>query len=275
MDIRTIDWNEAWQDIKTRPLESTQAADYWDHRAADFSQVSSTSPYVEQFMQLLSVQPDWRILDVGCASGTLALPLASRVRQVTGLDISSAMLDGLQANCRQQGINNIRTVHASWSDDWATAGIDRHEVAIASRSLVVDDLRAAIEKLIRFATRRVYLSTPVADGPLDRNLFEAIGRPFRCGADYIYVYNLLYQMGLHASLNFITYREDKSYSDRETIFHSLRNKIGHLLPAEEKALQSYIDRVYVRREGHWRRAAPRLIRWAVMGWEIPGQNDSV
>lgn len=268
MDIRTIDWNEVWQDLKNGHLETEQAAHYWNRRATDFLQVDATSPYVEQFLQLLSLQPHWQVLDVGCAAGTLALPLASRVRQVTGLDISQAMLDGLRNSCQRQAIDNIRTVQASWSDDWATAGIEQHEVAIASRSLVVNDLRAAIERLNRFASRRVYLSTPVADGPLDRNLFKAVGRPFRCGADYIVVYNLLYQMGLHATLHFITYREDKIYSGRAAVFHSLSNKIGNLRPAEEMALHSYIDRFYVHRPDGWQRATPRLIRWAVMEWEI-------
>jgi SAM-dependent methyltransferase len=267
MDIRAVDWNKVWKDLKYRPLEGERVANYWNSRAPDFVRNNSTSPYVEQFMRLLSLEPGWRVLDVGCAAGTLAIPLAPRVRQVTGIDISPAMLDGLRSACRRHGLDNIRTVNTSWTDDWEAAGILPHEVTIASRSLIVPDLREAIEKLNRFTTRRVYISTPVGGGPLDHAMFRAIGRPCRFGADYIYVYNLLYQMGLHASLSFITYREDKSYADREAAFSAMKGRLGDLLPQEERALREYIDRSYVRHEDRWCRAVPMVIRWAVMWWD--------
>jgi SAM-dependent methyltransferase len=272
MDICAVDWNKVWKDMKSRPYEADRVVDYWDSRAPVFAQESNTSPYVEQFMRLLSLEAGWRVLDVGCAAGTLALPLAPRVRQVTGIDISPAMLQGLRSACRRHGLDNVRAVNASWTDDWEAADIIPHEVAIASRSLIVPDLRAAIERLNRFATRRVYISTPVGDGPLDHAMFRAIGRSCRFGADYIYVYNLLYQMGLHASLNFITYRENKSYPDKETVFSAMQSRIGDLLPQEETALREYIDQFYVRREDRWRRAVPLVIRWAVMWWDC-GEQD--
>lgn len=272
MDICAVDWNKVWKDMKNRPFEGDRAADYWNSRAPAFAQDSLTSPYVEQFMRLLSLEPGWRVLDVGCAAGTLAIPLAPRVRQVTGIDISPAMLDGLRSACHRYGVDNVRAVNASWTDDWNAAEIMPHEVAIASRSLIVPDLRNAIERLNRFATRRVYISTPVGDGPLDHAMFRAIGRQCRFGADYIYVYNLLYQMGMQANLSFITYRENKSYSGKEHVFTSMQSRIGDLLPQEETALREYIDRSYVCREDRWRRAAPLIIRWAVMWWDR-GEQD--
>jgi SAM-dependent methyltransferase len=272
MDICAVDWNKIWKNMKRRPPEGDRATDYWNSRAPAFAQESRTGPYIEQFMGLLSLDPAWRVLDVGCAAGTLAIPLASRVRQVTGIDISPAMLDGLRSACLRHGIDNIQAVNASWTDDWEAADITPHEVAIASRSLIVPDLRNAIEKLNSFATRRVYISTPVGNGPLDHAMFRAIGRPCRFGADYIYVYNLLYQMGMQANLNFITYRENKSYSDKEHVFTAMRNRIGELLPQEERALREYIDRSYVRREDRWRRATPLIIRWAAMWWDRSEQD---
>jgi SAM-dependent methyltransferase len=267
MNIRAIDWNEAWKRQQSRNFDDGCNRSYWDKRAPSFARSAGNSPYVEQFLQLLELEPDWRVLDVGCAAGTLAIPLATQVRQVTGVDISPVMLDCLQGRCGEQGIDNIRTVHASWGDDWDQAGIIPHEVAIASRSLVVPDLRAAIENLNRFATRRVYISTPAGGGPLDRAMFQAIGRPFRSGADYIYVYNLLYQMGVHANLRFITYQENKTYPDQEAVLKSLRGKIGELLPQEEQTLRDYVERCFVCCQGRWQRAEPRIVRWAVMWWD--------
>jgi SAM-dependent methyltransferase len=273
MDICTIDWNDVWKKQLSRPLDSIQVEEYWDRRAAGFSRPENQGPYIEQFLQLLSLKPDWRVLDVGCGTGTLAVPLAFRVAGITALDISSAMLDRLKTICRQQGIVNIHPIRASWTDDWQEQNIQPHEVVIASRSLIVPDLRRAIETLNRFALHRAYISVPVGNGPFDPDLLQAIGRPCRRGPDYIYVYNLLYQMGLHASISFITYLEDRSFPDLEAATTAAGNKIGDLLPCEETALQQYIVRNFECREGRWQHRSPRTIRWAVMWWDSPGKRS--
>jgi SAM-dependent methyltransferase len=267
MDIRAIDWNEAWKRQQSGVFDDGWNRAYWDKRAPHFAMSREGGPYVERFIELVNPEPQWRVLDVGCGSGTLAVPLASRVREITALDISSVMLDSLRVRCEQHEIDNVAPVRASWTDDWQSLALEPHDVVIASRSLVVSDLRQAIEKLNRFALRRVCISTPAGEGPLDPAMFRAIGRRRRFGADYIYVYNLLYQMGLQANLHFITYRENKSYRDKDSVFTALRCRIGELLPQEEKILREYIDSAFSCRDGRWRRIVPRTVKWAVMWWD--------
>jgi SAM-dependent methyltransferase len=267
MDICAIDWNEAWKEKLTSSFDAIGAEEYWDRRAPAFARPESGGPYVEQFLRLLSLQSDWRVLDVGCGTGALTVPLAPLVGRITALDISSAMLDSLRTACRHQNIRNVHTVRASWTDDWRKLDIEPHEVVIASRSLIVPDLTRAIDTLNRFALHRVYISVPVGDGPLDPALFQAIGRPWRRGPDYIYVYNLLYQMGIHANLAFITYREDKPYPDLMAAMTGLKNRTGDLLPSEEASLKKYIDQTFECRDGRWQLRDARTIRWAVIWWE--------
>ncbi len=266
MDIQAIDWNEVWKNRQTRVYDDEQNQAYWDGRARSFALTTDGGDYVARFLEVVKPEPEYRVLDVGCAAGTLAVQLASRVHQVTALDISPMMLDRLQATCKQRGIQNIQPVQASWTDDWDRLAIEPHDVVIASRSLIVPDLRQAIEKLNRYAIRRVCISTPVGVGPLDPVMFQAIGRPCNFGADYIYVYNLLYQLGINANLHFIAYQENRTYQDKDAVVTAMRHRIGELLPQEERALQEYVDRTFVCREGTWQRVEPHIIRWAVMWW---------
>jgi len=53
-----------------------------------------------------------RVLDFGCGVGRLVLPFARVAEQVTGIDVSPAMVAEAQANCRQAGLGNVRFVHA-------------------------------------------------------------------------------------------------------------------------------------------------------------------
>jgi cyclopropane fatty-acyl-phospholipid synthase-like methyltransferase len=53
-------------------------------------------------------------LDFGCGVGRLVIPLAQVFEHVTGVDISSSMLEVAKQNCSERGINNVDFVR---SDD--------------------------------------------------------------------------------------------------------------------------------------------------------------
>jgi hypothetical protein len=164
------------------------------------------------------------------------------------------------------GINSVRTVHGRWEDDWNELGIGEHDVAIASRSLITEDLQTAVLKLNKAARKRVYISTLVGDGPYDRRMFEALGRELNSGPDYIYVYNLLYGMGIHAGVHFISYRERNSYKSHDDAFAVQKGRLGAMTSREENALKEYFKKHLVARDGKWEMDRCREIRWAVLWW---------
>jgi trans-aconitate methyltransferase len=47
-----------------------------------------------------------RALDFGCGVGRLVLPLAKRVEQVVGVDVSASMIEEARRNCAEAGITN-------------------------------------------------------------------------------------------------------------------------------------------------------------------------
>ena len=64
-------------------------------------------------MDYLDVRPGMHVLDVGCGTGRLAIPLAKRVGpngHVVALDVQPAMLQELEKRAAASGLKNIRTV---------------------------------------------------------------------------------------------------------------------------------------------------------------------
>lgn len=270
--IADIDWNEAWKEVKARRTARGRDRGFWDRRAPSFAKRSEETTYPEQFMEIMDPEPHWTVFDMACGGGTLAVPLAKRVREVTAVDFSEKMLDIVRDKCGGGSISNVRTINARWEDNWEEHGIGIHDVVIASRSLVVDDLRSALSKLDGLARERVYISTIVGDGPFDRRLFEALGRPLIMGPDYIYNYNLLYQMGIHARLAFIVEKSNRAFESHDDAVDSMRWMLDNLSSGEEKRLRSYLERHLVYREGNWRLNYERTIKWAVMWWYKKERN---
>lgn len=263
-----LDWNARWKAAAARRWQRTEKASrYWDRRAPSFGERDLDSAYARAFLQALDPRPGWTVLDMGCGSGALAIPLAASVTRVTAVDFSEGMLRELARCARERGVTNVTTVLGAWEDDWEALGLGVHDVAIASRSLVVEDLEAALRKLDAAARHRVLITSIVGDGPRDRRALEAVGRTFRRGPDYIYVVNLLHQMGIHAAVSFLDTEREWSFASREEARTFYATYLENLDPVEEARLEAYLDRELVPARGRWTLRHPDLIRWALISWE--------
>jgi SAM-dependent methyltransferase len=266
IDIQTIDWNAVCKERKAMRSSPARGPACWNKRAPSFAENAKKTGYAEAFLKIVNPKRSWTVFDMACGAGTLAIPFAKHVKAITAVDFSDKMLDILREQCYQLKIPNIRTINASWEDDWDRAGIGLHDVAIASRSLVLDDLRSAIMKLNSIAKKRVYISTVVDDGPYDRRVFDAIGRELNMGPDYIYNYNLLYQMGIRANIDFITERNHKAYKKRSQLIESMEWMLGNMTPEEEIKLKNYLDKHLVYDAGWWTLDYAKKTTWAVIWW---------
>ncbi len=267
IDVGLIDWNRVWQARNSLRSSPKRGVEFWDGRAASFAEARAETSYADRCLSIMNPQADWTVLDMGCGGGTLAIPLARSVSSVTAVDVSREMLAVVRARCEDEGIGNVTTLQGRWEDDWARLGIGIYDVAIASRSMVGEDLRASVLKLDRAARKGVYIVTVVGDGPYDRRLFDAIGRPLNSGADYIYHYNMLYQMGILANVAFIEESRNRAYDRPEKAYASVRWMFGELDSTEEERLRAYVREHLVIREGCWSFSYDMIIRWAVMWWE--------
>ena len=77
--------------------------DYWNHRAATFTR-TATCDYELWLMRLLALDPADTLLDMGCATGTLAVPLARAGHRVHACDFAEAMLAILNQRAAQESL---------------------------------------------------------------------------------------------------------------------------------------------------------------------------
>ena len=240
MDITKIDWNLLWKQAKSKKTWKSKKATDWNKKALSFAKRTSSSCYIKRFLALLAPRPEWSVLDAGCGPGTLALPLAARIRKVSGLDFSEKMLEILACKADERGLTNITLHHCAWDDDWQAHSIRPHDVAIASRSLAVVDLKAALVKLTAHARSLVAVTDRVGPGPFDPDAFAAIGRPLSTGPDYIYTINLLHQMGYLPKIDYIELEKEVDYCDEQEAMEGYLWMFRDLDTEERKQLKKYL-----------------------------------
>ena len=151
--------------------------DYWNKRAATFTRYS-TEDYELWLMNLLSPAMGETILDMGCATGTLALPLARAGHHVHACDFAEAMLAILDQRAAAENLP-ITSHLLAWDEDWSRAGLGENSVdcAFASRSLMSDHTLSRISKLDATARVKAAVVVPNSLPPSsDPRLLTYLGR---------------------------------------------------------------------------------------------------
>ncbi len=269
MRYADIDWNQLWQQERQAKSWKRKKKKDWDQRAASFAKRNLGSDFSELCLGMIKAEPSWSILDVGCGPGTLAIPLARQVKRVTAMDFSEQMLAELSARAAAAKLDNISPVHASWSDDWQQCGVGRHDVVLAARSLAVDDLRGALEKMCQWATKEVIVVDRVGPGPFDPDLFTALGRPFDPGPDFIFTVNILLQMGITPTLDYLEFDLQRQYADREEALEGCSWMVDDLDDAERVKLGHYVDeRLSVNSDGSVTLTRKKPVKWAFIRWSV-------
>jgi ubiquinone/menaquinone biosynthesis C-methylase UbiE len=85
---------------------------YWAANEAMFD--DSLQRYRDRFLQACAIAPTDRVLDIGCGNGqtTRDAGRAAPDGEALGVDLSSAMLAQARQRAREEGLANVRFVHA-------------------------------------------------------------------------------------------------------------------------------------------------------------------
>jgi ubiquinone/menaquinone biosynthesis C-methylase UbiE len=247
MDFNEIDWDAMWrQESKRYSQRSRSEKEIWDQRADSYSRGNHEHPekldkgdYISLMLDRIEVRPEWTVLDIGSGPGILSIPLAGKVKSVTALDISPAMLAHLKIKADKAGINNISGVTSSMQAAFTNRQVGLHDVVIASRSLMVEDIKEVLKNIIFLARQAAYLTFPVVHLPFDREIYKVVGREGKKHPPYVYAYNMLYQMGIQANIEILCSRVTTRFTSVDEAIESLQRRNDPFNEPELVKLKAY------------------------------------
>lgn len=261
LKLEEIDFNILYKEQKQKTSFKMKNVEDWNKKAVYMNERIHKSIYNDEFLKAINYEDCNTVLDVGCGVGNLSLKIASHVKKVYSLDYSPSMLEHLKQNAHKLKIDNINAIEKSWYDSWDD--IPNTDIVIASRSMEVKDMKEALEKLNEKANKRVYLTYKVGGSFLDEDILNAIKKDVIKKPDYIYVLNILYSMGITASVNFLKSEGRSSmYSDIDNFVQSVVWSLGELSNDEENRLKHYYENITKEQK-----RKNKYVYWALISWE--------
>ncbi len=299
MNHRDINWAQAFRELKDRPDKakagSEEARALWNEKAPSFARKPSRSDYINQLIGLLELERSDSVLDVGCGSGTLAIPLAALGHAVVALDFSPVMLSELEQSASEENIvakrihpgdaadgpvclpagGSIATLERSWQQSWADIPIA--DIAVSSRSLITEDLADSVRKLEEHARKRAFITVGAGSLPYrDHAILSAMGRSDEVAMDpteLICLVNYLFSLGRLPRISYISFTRFWGRDTREMLVDAVKSSHAPRTPHEEKALERYLAEHVICNEesGQYELDRPRVDRWACVSWDVPNR----
>ena len=256
---------------------------YWNKRAATFTR-DATVEYERWLLDLLALEAGEEILDMGCATGTLAVPLARAGHRVHGCDFAEAMLAILDERAAAENLP-ITSHLLAWEDDWDEAGLGENsvDVAFASRSLMSGNVFSAVHKLDAAARSRAAVVVPDSLLPSrDPRLLTYLGRSARHPRVVREVTRALTSLGrVPVFATTRTFRPMR-FSSFDEARSDLRRLAGPepFTAREQRLFDAYAEQHFVREDAatssekareRWLLDYPLPVTWVFIGWSTDGR----
>lgn len=270
--MEEIDWVGMWRKSLEESSWGQRAGkpEYWDERVDQFEGVIKQSNREAMIMSRLEIEPDYTVLDIGAGPGTVAIPLAKDVKSVTAVEPSKGMLARLKENASKHNLTNITYINKKWEDVEIGEGEDieerEHDVVIASYSIVMKDIKTTLLKMNNAAKRNVYIFAGAGRKKTGSSFWATFhhGKP---SPDYIYLYNILYQLGIYANVEIMNSNYDMQFPDLETaVQHYVQHFKGWMdisVDNEEK-LRAYLSENLVEENGAF--SLKQKLKTAMIWW---------
>ena len=248
-----IDWNDVWKAKQDRYDDSRIPGDSshdWNKKENAERYASQSEGEFEKRIRLtlggLSVDRSTRILDIGSGPGTLAIPLAPLVREITAVEPGEGMLSALEQRAKKAGIQNIRCVHKMWEDVDPGKELDGpYDLVIASLSLTMRDIRKALLKMDAVSSGDVCLYWFV-DPPFWEQMYADLslplhGKAYCAGPKADCLWNVLFQAGIFANIEMLPLDKEYRFPSRYEMTEFFGKRFDVKTKKQERILDKYLS----------------------------------
>lgn len=202
--VTVTDWAKLWRELVVGREQASLLLEggsgdedrVWRRKAGEFDrhvkeQAQRPDP-IRDFI-LARVTPDMSVLDIGAGTGKWVTALAGRVRHITAMDPSPAMLARLRDNVAREGITNAEVIQGAWPG----VEVPPHDISLCSHAVyAVEDLPSFVRAMAAATLRCCYmiLKSPLRSGILAEASNRIWGHPHD-GPNFAVAYNVLLDMG--------------------------------------------------------------------------------
>jgi len=245
-------WENAWEEMRQERMGKPKVSyddEFFKKNANDFSERIKLNDYEfgRKTTEILAevIDDNFEVLEIGTGPGTLTIPLAKKVKRITGIEFAERNIKNLKSNLKEQNLSNIEIVNKKWEKIEADKIKEKYDLVVCSHFLWqiknIDDLLRRMENASR---RYCSIIQPCGRDELIKEIFEKISNQkytgqFEPDADY-FAYIILREWGRLVSVRYFDYTFER---DMEEQVRNVASFIGRFYEVDtvlEKKIKDYL-----------------------------------
>jgi ubiquinone/menaquinone biosynthesis C-methylase UbiE len=266
-----IIWENAWKEMrkeKMRKLKVSYDDEFFKKSANDFSERIKLNDYEfgRKKTEILAevIDDNFEVLEIGTGPGTLTVPLAKKVKKITGIEFAERNIKNLKLNLKENNLSNVEIINKRWEEIENAKIKGKFDLVVCSHFLWqiknIDDLLRRMEN----ASRRYYsIIQPCGRDELIKEIFEKISNQkytgqFEPDADY-FAYVILREWGRLVSVKYFDYTFER---DMEEQIRNVASFIGRFYEVDtvlEKRIKDYL--LEISEDGIYREENKAAVMW--------------
>ena len=234
-----VDWTVFWAER----LEGKINKD-WDAAAPGFFKRTRKEDYQTALFDMLTLDKNDTVLDVGCGEGSVTIPLAKRVKKVIGLDSSPKMLEFLEKRANDNNIDNIETILKP-IEEINYDEIGDVDVVVCSRSLnAIIPIDKVLGELNKIANKYVFITIFGPENKkIEKDFDKELGIKTEDFPDYNYFFNILFNMGIYANIERFDLNNYREYDSIDEAIDNGKFRLDLYSDEQKELLRKYLERI--------------------------------
>lgn len=232
-----------WENFWAKRLETKIDKD-WDKAAPGFFRRTRKEDYNDALFDMLILDKDDTVLDVGCGEGSITVPLAKKVKKVIGIDSSPKMLEYLKKRAEDNGIENIKTILKP-IEEITFDEIGNVDVVVCSRSLNgIIPIKEVLAQLNQIANKYVFITIFGPENKkIEKDFDREIGIKTEDFPEYNYFFNILFNMGIYANITRFDLNNYREYDSIEDAMDNGKFRLDLYSDEEKEMMKTYLERI--------------------------------
>lgn len=235
MNGRVIDFEEIWQEgirdwegnLPKRMVDDESEEDFWKGLVERKKERYEPDPYARKMLEAIlpELKESDSVLEIGPGWGNYTFSLAEKVKHMTVVDSSQAILNYLEKHAKEKKIEPFETIHAKWEQFTSR---EEYDVIFGVNCFYrMFEIKHALSLMNRYANRLVMIG--MTTGPLQSHYLELerkfgyeLKHPRR---DYVYLIHLLYELGIYADCKIIPLKRQYTFKTYEELLEKSTSKV--------------------------------------------------
>ena len=206
-----LDWAEEWRkklknSAWARKLKEKGISneDFWDgyklgDRNEEYNKHANYPGLILERMMKF-IDSDSTVLDIGAGAGAYTIPFALAAKMVTVVEPSKGQISRLMRRAERERLSNIKVINKRW-EEVEEEELERYDLLNAAYCFHMPDIEMALQKMLN-VTKNVLFLIALVEHSFD-DVHEIIMGKHDNSPNYIYLYNVLYQMGIPANVEIV------------------------------------------------------------------------